>query len=394
MLLTALALTFVAASVSAQTAPPEPAPHNHEQLASGAWTWSADAAAFVGYNYQRRKFRDFDEWESQNWMMGSGVRAFGATRLRLTGMLSLEPFTLRDLGSPQVFQTGETFQRAPLIDYQHPHDLVMNLGGSLQTVVSGTIVHAGAYLVGEPPIGPPAFMHRPSAAENPQSALAHHYLDSTHITPGVVRGGVERGGIRLDAGLFRGREPDEDRTDIDLGALDSFAAQASWARGPWSAQVSNAWLTQPELIAPYDATLTTASLSYFAGDERRSLAWMAAFGQKREFHGSFEGYVLEATLRRDRHVLYSRAEWVIKDILDAGFHPLGTAHTHRKSPVGALTLGYVHDVVRHRYGSIGFGGDATGYVVADNLQDSYGSPWSFHVFVRYRAKPAGATHIH
>ena len=35
-------------------------------------------------------------------------------------MLSFEPFTLRDLGSSQVFQTGETFGGAPLIDYQHP----------------------------------------------------------------------------------------------------------------------------------------------------------------------------------------------------------------------------------------------------------------------------------
>lgn len=31
------------------------------------------------------------------------------------------------LGSPQVFQTGETFNDAPLIDYRHPHDLIMNL---------------------------------------------------------------------------------------------------------------------------------------------------------------------------------------------------------------------------------------------------------------------------
>jgi hypothetical protein len=392
----AVALALSAATAFAQDAPESAPVHDHSQPVSNAWTWRADASAFLGYNYQYRKFRDFDDFESQNWVMGTGSRTIGPAQLQLSTMLSLEPFTLADLGSPQVFQTGETFQGAPLIDYQHPHDLVMNLGGSMATTIDGTIFHAGAYIVGEAPLGPPAFMHRPSAAENPQSPLSHHYLDSTHITPGVVRAGLERNGFRLDAGVFRGREPDDDRLDFDLGALDSFAAQLSWARGPWSAQVSNGWLTQPEIVTPYDATQTTASLAYFAGDENRSTAWMAAFGQKREFHGNFEGYLIEGTLRRDRrHVIYSRAEWVIKDILDAGFHPIGIKHTHRKSPVGAVTLGYINDLVRGRYGMFGVGGDVTGYAAANNLQDSYGSPWSFHVFVRYKARPTGTmTHVH
>ena len=53
-------------------------------------------------------------------------------------MFSFEAFTLRDLGSPQVFQTGETFGSAPLIDYQHPHDLIMNLGGDFTRTINGT----------------------------------------------------------------------------------------------------------------------------------------------------------------------------------------------------------------------------------------------------------------
>ena len=60
-------------------------------------------------------------------------------------MFSLEPFTLRDIGSPQVFQTGETFNGAPLIDYQHPHDLIMNLGGEYSRAVGSTTVTVAAY---------------------------------------------------------------------------------------------------------------------------------------------------------------------------------------------------------------------------------------------------------
>ena len=40
--------------------------------------------------------------------------------------------------------------------------------------------------VGEPALGPVAFMHRASAADNPLAALSHHTFDSTHIAFGVV----------------------------------------------------------------------------------------------------------------------------------------------------------------------------------------------------------------
>ena len=104
--------------------------HDHAAVPAKAeaWRWSWDANVFVRWNYQRRAFRDFQEFESQNWFMGAGERTVGRGRVRLAAMLSLEPLTIQDVGSPQVFQTGETFREAPLIDYQHPHDLVMGAG--------------------------------------------------------------------------------------------------------------------------------------------------------------------------------------------------------------------------------------------------------------------------
>ena len=48
-------------------------------------------------------------------------------------------------------------------------------------------------------LGPTPFMHRESARDNPQAPLAHHYLDSTHITPGVLTGGAEVGRLLLEA---------------------------------------------------------------------------------------------------------------------------------------------------------------------------------------------------
>jgi hypothetical protein len=388
----AIALTLLLAFAPDANAQTEQV-HQHDTDAQ-PWQWGVEGTAFAGYNYQYRKFTDFDEFESQNWLMTTLAKSFGsASHLRLDAMFSFEPFTLRDIGSPQVFQTGETFNNAPLIDYQHPHDLIMNLGAEYSRAVGPATVSVQAYAVGPAPIGPPVFMHRPSAAENLQAPLSHHYLDATHITPGVVAFGIERSGFAFEAGAFHGQEPDEDRLDLDTAALDSYAARLSWTDGAWAVQISGADLKTPERLSPYDATRLTASVSYFKGDANRSIAWMAAFGQNREVFGSLEAYLFEGTRRFSGNSFYARAEAVAKDILDAGFHPIGVAHSHRQSRVSVLTLGYVRDVASQTWGAFGIGGDVTGYIVPANLSESYGAPASFHFFVRYRGR-AGAVHVH
>jgi hypothetical protein len=374
-----VALVLCAAPARAQD-------QTHQHPMSEAWQWGVDGNVFAGYNYQHRKFTDFDEAESQNWLMTSLSKTFGSSHLEFVGMFSLEAFTLRDLGSPQVFQTGETFKGAPLIDYQHPHDLIMNLGAEYSRGAGATTITLAAYAVGPAPLGPPAFMHRPSAIDNPQAPLSHHYLDATHITPGVVAIGVERSGFSVEAGAFHGQEPDEDRLDLDTAALDSYSVRAAWADGPWRFQLSGADLKTPERKSPYDATRLTASASYFQGDEIRSIAWTAAFGQNREVFGNLEAYLFEASRRAGGHSLYTRVESVAKDILDAGFHPIGVTHTHRQSRIGALTLGYLRHLASNVLGAFAIGGDVTGYLVPANLKESYGAPWSLHLYVRYHGR--------
>ena len=59
--------------------------------------------------------------------------------------------------------------------------------------------------VGEPALGPIAFMHRPSAAENPAAPLGHHTLDSTHIAMGVVTAALDHGPFTIETSLFNAR---------------------------------------------------------------------------------------------------------------------------------------------------------------------------------------------
>jgi hypothetical protein len=373
--------------------------HDHAQPSSSqnqdTWQWTIDGSVFFGYNYQHRKFTDFSAWESQNWLMAGGTRRIRSGTFTASTMLSLEPWTMKDIGSPQAFQTGETFRRAPLIDYQHPHDLIMGLGAGYRVPWRRLTWSFSGGLVGTPAFGPVVFMHRPSAADNPQAPLGHHYLDSMHITPGVLTAGATAGEWTLEGSWFHGREPDENRTDLDLGPLDSYSVRLGWARGAWSAQASGAALTTPELVTPYDATRLSTSLSY--DEPGRRVAWTAAFGQNREIHGNLEAYLLEGRMQlRPRDAVYGRVESVAKDILDAGFHPLGVFHRHRQSQVGALTIGYVRDWWTASDARFGVGGDVTGYLVPNNLRDAYGAPVSFHVFLRYRPARAnaGVTHVH
>ncbi len=236
-------------------------------------------------------------------------------------------------------------------------------------------------------------MHRASALDNPQAPLSHHHLDATHITPGVVTAAIGARAWTVGASWFRGREPDERRTDLDLGALDSYSLRVGWAVGAWSAQISGARLKEPEAITPYDADRLSASVSYGGAVWQRPIALTAAFAQKREIHGNLEAYLLEAHLGlTPADAIYTRIESVAKDILDAGFHPRGVFHRHRQSQVAAYTHGYVRDIVITAKGRIGLGADATAYGVPGNLDGPYGGPLSFHAFVRYRRGEAGHRH--
>ena len=123
-------------------------------------------------------------------------------------MLSPDPFMGAD-GYPLLLATGETADgRTPLVDRQHPHDLVSEVSVSLSHKFTDRLsgfVYLG--LPGEPAFGPPAFMHRLSIMDSPEAPISHHWLDSTHISEGVVTAGVVLGGVKFEASRFRGREP-------------------------------------------------------------------------------------------------------------------------------------------------------------------------------------------
>jgi hypothetical protein len=374
------------------------------------WTWTADGNAFVGYNYQRRLFADFSAWESQNWFMGMGDRYVGPGRLLVHTMISLEPFTIGKWvygggnripppgGSPQLFQTGESFHGVPLVNFQHPHDLVMGLGATYRLVRTSATFQFGADLVGEATLGPTAFMHRESARDNPQVPLTHHFMDSTHASAGVLRGGIEARGFTVEGSVFRGAEPDDNRTNIETPALDSWAARVSYRRGPWSAQFSGGLLHEPEWYEPYDHTRLTASVGYSGSIGSRRLEATLGWGENRAKvvqNGVSDGFLLEWDLRASaKTALYGRGEVAVKQLFGLGLHPRGFEHPHVYSHMDALTFGAVHDVTASKWFRLGLGADITLYHMSPDLLTFYEGSRSFHVFARWRPNAISGSHIH
>lgn len=307
----------------------------------------------------------------------------GALGLRL--MLSSDPFMGKE-GYPLLFQSGETADgHTPLIDRQHPHDLLMEAAVTYSHALgpgSSAFLYAG--LPGEPALGPEAFMHRLSGMDNPEAPLGHHWLDSTHASWGVVTAGWTFAGVKLEASAFNGREPDQSHYNIETRPLESYSARATWnPTGDLSMQVSAGRLVSPEELEPdVNETRTTASLTYNA---RWGRWWQTtlAFGHDRPSEGGgSSAWLVESALNLEgAHTLFGRAERVGKDELFLPGQPLyGPTYTIEK-----LSLGYIYDFARLRALNLGVGGLVSTYSYPGALNVAYGyRPTSFMLFVRAR----------
>ena len=326
---------------------------------------------------------------SQSMFMAMADRDLGAGTLALRAMLSLDP-TMGASGYPLQFETGETADgKTHLVDRQHPHDLFMELSGSYSHRFdddNAAYVYAG--LPGEPALGPPAFMHRFSAMRNPEAPLTHHWLDSTHITFGVVTLGASHGPVKLEGSWFNGREPDQKRWNIETRRFDSGSARLSVNPLPQlSAQVSYGYLKSPEQLDPDTSvrrTTASASLQLQPGgyDWGTTLAWGRNDKRGPDGRKTLPGCLLESTLVADRLTVFGRIEQVMNDELfdDAGSPLAGQTFRIRK-----FELGTIFDIARTGPVAWGLGVSAATFAVPDAVKTVYGEhPRSLLVFLQGR----------
>jgi hypothetical protein len=359
---------------------------------AGSWSLMLHGFAFGQYIRQGGARGD-DQLGSLNWAMLMASRTVAGGRLQLRTMLSLDPGTVTGRGYPLLLQTGETYGGEPLHDRQHPHDFWMELGVLYERQVSdrlGLALYAAPS--GEPALGPVAFMHRPSAMDDPMAPLGHHWQDATHTSFGVVTLGVFGYRWKLEGSLFNGREPDEHRWNFDSIRLDSFGARLTVNPSDrWSLSTAYGFLKSPEAHDPDEsAHRVTASAMYGAPlGEEGQLAVTAVYGVNRmsghldpaEWSHTFlaEG---EAVFDR-RHTLFGRLEWVRKTAEDL---VIPGADLHQHYHLGSLSVGGVRELGSGLGMTLGFGLRGTLNVLPSSLVPYYGSrtPLGGMVFLRVR----------
>jgi len=310
---------------------------------------------------------------SQSMFMGMAHRPLSGGSLTLRGMFSLDPTMGKD-GYPLLFQTGETADGvSPLIDRQHPHEFLMELAAVYShSLNAATSVFLYAGYPGEPALGPPTFMHRFSGIDNPEAPLGHHWLDATHITFGVLTGGLVWNGLKLEGSVFNGREPDEHRWNFDPLRLDSTSLRLTWnPSANWSMQASWGSLHSPEALeSDIDQQRITASISYnrplASGNWQTTFAW----GRNDKQPGdATNALLLESALRWNAHTIFGRAEHTEKDELFGEGHPLHQ-HTFGGSK---FSLGYVYDIPIMQHVKLGVGAVGSAYAFPDELNAYYGA---------------------
>lgn len=412
---------IVAASPSAfaqQTHSPSPPPAEHQHTieensaplfsmreASGT-AWAPDATPMYGLRLQLKgwslmlhgnafaqflfesggEHRRGHQGGSINWVMAMARRPIGNGRLGLRAMASVEPWTVPGCGYPNLLATGEMCEGDTIHDRQHPHELFMELAADYDRPLNRSLgwqVYAG--LSGEPALGPPGFPHRLSAFPNPIAPIAHHWLDSTHISFGLVTTGLYGSRWKAEMSVFNGREPDEDRANLDLAALDSIAGRLSYLPTERLAlQVSAGRLSEAEAeFAPNprtDVNRATASATYHrAFDDDQHWATTLAYGVNSE-RAIIPGGVLDELTHavllessvtiRERHSWFGRFEVVGKPAHDLHAHE----YTTSVFTIGKVQAGYVRHLKPWNGLTPGIGGSVSMSLVPPLLAPRYGGP--------------------
>ena len=304
---------------------------------SGNWMLMAHGTLDLVYDHQSG-LRGDDMAFVSGMLMGMASHPLGNGTVRFRAMLSPDPL-MGPSGYPLLLASGETANgRDRLIDRQHPHDFFMELSGSVSQDLgpsSSLFLYAG--LPGEPAFGPPSFMHRESIMDSPEAPITHHWLDSTHITFGVVTAGLVLDRLKVEASRFNGREPDQHRWDIETGPLDSTSFRVSWnPTRTLALQGSWARLVDPEQLEPGVNQTRWSASALWADDV--APGWHAAatlaWGRKSSLGHNDDGFAAEFSINRGVWTVFSRAEMVEnRELIQGQDEP---AYRVGKASVGAV----------------------------------------------------------
>lgn len=357
----------------------------------GPWMLMTSGQAFLQVLHEGGHFGE-TQAGSINWAMGMAQRRVGTGWLLLSAMGSAESWTIRGCGYPNMLATGELCAGEPIHEKQHPHDMVMELAASYtRPLRPGLFLQAYGGPAGEPALGPAAFPHRASAYANLMAPISHHWLDATHITFGVATVGVFTKQWKAEASVFNGREPDEDRRNLDLAKMNSYSGRVWWMPTPrWSVQVSAGHLVEAEPahedLPVADKNLVTTSVSHTRRLAAHDSFWAStvAWGRASDSLGTKSQWLLAETsvARNAFDTWFGRAEIGTKPPHDLSVHGLTGPQG-----LGKLQGGYVRHAAARRGWEPGVGFTVSAAITNATLASRYGSRVTYGAGVFATVRP-------
>ncbi|GAA4037875.1 hypothetical protein GCM10022281_18180 [Sphingomonas rosea] len=363
---------------------PDSTEHRGLMRQAGEWMLMGHADLNLVGSFQGGR-RGADKVFVGGMLMGMARRPVGAGTLQLRGAVSPDPLMGKS-GYPLLLASGETADGVNrLIDRQHPHDFFMELSASLSQPIgakSSVFLYGG--LPGEPAFGPGAYMHREAAMDSPEAPITHHWLDSQHISFGVLTGGVVLDRVKFEVSRFNGREPDQYRWNIETGPLDSTALRASWnPTADLALQVSWADLKEPEQLEPgvnQKRWSASALYGHTLGDGSR-VAGTLAWGRRTAEGHSYDAFAAEGSWKKGLWTVFGRGELTENNEL------LEVADHHGEAfRVGKVSAGAVRDFRIADRVKLGVGGLLSVNFVPAGLAPEYGgrNPLGAMAFVRLK----------
>lgn len=307
-------------------------------------------------------------------------------------------------GMPSLVQTGGVYRHGYVHDRQHPHDLLMEVAADVRFGMAWLYIAP----VGAPALGPPAYMHRASAATDPAAPIGHHWQDASHVSYGVASIGMRWRGTAVEASAFNARESDYESPwpDFSHGKLDSFAGRASLALGPATMSAWWGYLESHDPIAPAMPMHRYGAAIAFdrAGFGGRRWSSLAVWGMNVHHHDGSSHALLHGDSTTSPHVrsssilvessveigrrstIFTRLERVMKNGEELGFLGGDLVSLHE---VRSVVVGGRRDLWSSRYATLGAGVRAIVAFLPRSLDLAYGTrrPKGIDLFLQVRRAP-------
>lgn len=315
---------------------------------------------------------------STNWF-GAGVQyAFSDRSFVLArGRISLEPYTIQEIGYPQFFQY---VPEEGHIDRMRGNDLFGEAGVQLGfRPTNNSLLSVYGALVGQPAFGPEPAQLRASGIDFAEAPFAWEMQETVNDSTGVVTLGYATGMFAIEGSMFHDSVEPYNATEIETGDMDSRSARITITPTPALAlQVSRAELLEGEVT---QRDMTSASLTYAGPLAAITAQWTSREYPEIEGSQSQNAWGIEVALRASRNTFLARAEHVDRPAgfpLDPGLGDYEEA-TH-------YTAGYIFDFMPQSRYKLGAGVNIDYRTKTHDLEDVYGhKPQGIYAFVRFRS---------